>query len=104
METIDPSTFLEQMGGTADEIAATLRAKGVQGVRNTVRFLNPIIRYMQVVVRIDNLDADMMTGRTLRIHGGVKKQEVTLPQAVMDFLNAFNRGVYPDLELPKDKS
>jgi hypothetical protein len=74
----------------------------VQGVRNAVRILNPIIRYMQVVMLIDNLDADMMTGKTLRIHGGAKKQEVALPQAVMDFMNAFNRGVYPDLELPKD--
>jgi hypothetical protein len=46
----------------------------------------------------------MMTGKTLRIHGGVKKQEVTLPQAVIDFMNAFNRGVYPDLELPKDQA
>lgn len=102
--TSDPNTLLEQMGTTADEVAATLRAKGVQGVRNTVRILNPIVRHMQIVMLIDNLDADVMTGKTLRIQGGIKKQEVKLPQAVMQFMEAFNRGIYPDLELPKDKS
>ena len=59
---------------------------------------------MQIVMLIDNLDADVMTGKTLRIQGGVKKQEVKLTQAVMQFLDAFNRGTYPDLELPKDKT
>ena len=92
MDFLDPSTLLEQMGTTADEVAATLRTKGVQGVRNTVRILNPIVRYMQIVMLIDNLDADVMTGKTLRIQGGVKKQEVKLCQAVRDFIVAFDRG------------
>jgi hypothetical protein len=99
-----PSKVLEQMGTTADEVAASLRAKGVQGVRNAVRVLNPIVRHIQIALRIDNLDADVMTGTTLRIQGGIKKQEVKLPQAVKDFMDAFNRGAYPDLELPKDKT
>jgi hypothetical protein len=102
----DLSTILEQLGNTADEVAATLRVKGVQGVKNTVRVLNPIVRHVQNAMRIDNLDADVMTGTSLRIHSNsaATKHEVPLPQAVRDFMEAFNRGTYPDLELPKDKT
>jgi hypothetical protein len=104
--TSDLSTILEQMGRTADEVAATLRAKGVQGVRNAVRVLNPIVRHVQNAMRMDNLDADVMTRTTLRIHSNSRdqKHEVMLPQAVKEFLDAFNRGAYPDLELPHDKT
>jgi hypothetical protein len=87
------------MGSSADEVAATLRATGVQGVRNAVRVLNPIVRYIQNTLRRDNLDADVMTGKTFRIHG-VGTNEVVLPRAVIAFLDAFNRGEHPDLELP----
>jgi hypothetical protein len=40
-ELHDLSKALEQMGASAEEVAATLRATGVQRVRNTVRVLNP---------------------------------------------------------------
>lgn len=99
----DVYTTLEQMGSNADEVAAALRAKGVQGARNAVRVLNPVVRYVQNALRQDNLDLDVMTGKTMRLHGGVVgKQEVELPAAVNQFLDAFNRGAYPDLELPPD--
>jgi len=41
-------------------------------------------------------------GDTLRLafHGG-GKQEVPLPEAVRQFLTAFNRRAYPQLELPE---
>ena len=102
----DLRTTLEGMGGTADEIAATLRAKGVRGVRNAVRFLNPVVRYVQNTLRYDNLDLDVMTGKTIRLNSGsvVKMQEVAIPEAVRQFLDAFNRGAYPDVELPPDKT
>jgi hypothetical protein len=35
-------TALERMGSTAEEVAAALREKKVQGVRNAVRVLNPV--------------------------------------------------------------
>ncbi len=99
-------TVLERLGGTADEVAATVRVKGVQGVRNTVRVLNPVVRYVQNALRKDNLDLDVMTGKTIRVNSGstVRKEEVALPEAVRQFLDAFNRGDYPDLELPPEKS
>jgi hypothetical protein len=46
----DLRSTLDRMGGTADEVAATLRVKGVQGVRNTVRLLNPVVRYVQITL------------------------------------------------------
>lgn len=95
----DLSKALQKMGANAEEVAATLRASGVQGVRNTVRGLNPIVRYIQNTFRLDNFNADVMTGTTFRIHGATS-QEVVLPQAVTDFLDAFHRGQYPDLQLP----
>jgi hypothetical protein len=90
---------LEQLGGNPEEVAATLRASGVQGVRNTVRVLNPIVRYVQNSLRRDNLDADVISGNIFRIRG-LNEQEAVLPQPVMEFLDAFHRGAYPDLELP----
>jgi hypothetical protein len=98
-------TTLERMGGTADEVAATVRAKGMQGVRNTVRLLNPVVRYIQNTLRNDNLDLDVMTGKTIRLNSGsaVKMQELPIPEPVRQFMEAFNRGAYPDLELPPEK-
>ncbi len=101
----DLRTALERMGGTADDVAAAVRAKGVLGVRNTVRMLNPVVRYVQNTLRNDNLDLDMMTGKTIRLNSGsvVRMQEVPLPEPVRQFMEAFNRGAYPDLELPPEK-
>lgn len=90
---------LEQMGRSGAAVASTLRASHVLGVRNAVRVLNPIVRYVQNTMRLDNLDADVMTGKTFRVHGN-KGQEVVLPQVILDFLDDFNRGAYPELELP----
>jgi len=100
------SMTLDRMGRTADEVAASLRTKGVQGVRNTVRLLNPVVRYVQNTLQHDNLDLDVMTGKTIRLNSGsvVRIQEVAIPEAVRQFIDAFNKGAYPDLELPHDKT
>ena len=97
----DLRKLLEQMGRSGDAVADTLRATGVLGIRNAVRVLNPIVRYVQNATRLDNLDADVMTGNTFRVHGATR-QEVELPQAILDFLDAFNHGAYPELELPPE--
>jgi hypothetical protein len=101
----DLRTTLKGMGDTADEVAATVRAKGVQGVRNAVRLLNPVVRYIQNTLRNDNLDLDVTTGKTIRFKSGsiVRTQEMPIPEPVRQFMEAFNRGAYPDLELPPDK-
>jgi hypothetical protein len=104
-ENVRPSPelveMLQEFGGTAEEVAAALKAKGIQGVRNAARFLNPIVRYAQGRVKVDALGLDVMKGDTLRLifHDG-RKEEAPLPPAARQFLDAFNRGKYPELELP----
>jgi hypothetical protein len=92
--------LLRELGNTADEVANSLRVTGIQGVRNTVRRLNPIVRYIESRVS-DAWNLNVTTGDTLRMDfrdGG--KAEVGLPQSIKRFLKAFNNGAYPDLELP----
>jgi hypothetical protein len=86
-------------------VATALKAKGIQGVRNAARFLNPIVRYAQGWVKVDAPSLDVMKGDTLRliVHHG-REEEAPLAQAVWQFLDAFNRGKYPELELPLDQT
>lgn len=97
------------LGSSADEIAATLSATNVRGVRNTVRYLNPIIRYLQDQLRTDDYTMDIWTADAshyvLRINApDGSKEEIALPAVVKDFLDAFNQGAYPHLELPDLKT
>jgi hypothetical protein len=94
------ATLLAQLGNTSEEVADSLKAKAIQGVRYTVRFLNPIIRYLRTeiagtgdmdVISADRLSITLLDGR---------KADVPLPEAVIDFLGYFNQRAYPDLELP----
>jgi len=86
------------LGHTADEIAQTLKSLGITGVRNTVRTLNPIVRYAKMH-RPDAFSMDVISGRTLRIVLPTSQTiELPLSEAVLAFLDAFNRGAYPELE------
>jgi hypothetical protein len=98
---IDLSRILREMGKTADDVALTLRTVGIQGVRNTVRFLNPIVRYCQVHVRLDHYALDIMQPGIMRILlPDNMNEQFSLPLPVQEFLDSFNAGSYPDLELP----
>jgi len=91
---------LQELGDRPDEVAGVLKGKKIQGVRNAVRMLNPIVRYVQAVLP-DPQDVDVIEKGVLRItfrNGTV--EHVALPAAVQGFLDAFNRASYPDLELP----
>ncbi|MFO0969913.1 MAG: hypothetical protein U0793_30535 [Gemmataceae bacterium] len=107
------TTLLADLGMDADTVAASLLRHGAVGVRYTVRFLNPVIRFVIDGIRpaaeyFDGEElyvpsADVSSRRTLRIthqDGGV--EEAPLPAAVRDFLDAFDAGAYPDLELPTE--
>ena len=78
--------------------------KGIKGVRNTARFLNPIVRYARGRLNGEAASLDLMKGDVLSVmqHDG-SKQDVPLPAPVKRFLDAFNAGKYPDLELPLDQ-
>ena len=100
----DARISLASMGATADEVASTLRTAGIRGIRNAVRVLNPIVRYLADAMLLDNLFADVAGGKTLHINGGNVEADIDLPPPVIDFLHRFNRGEYPDLELNRDSA
>ena len=92
--------MLDELGSTAQEVADALRARGIKGVRNTVRFLNPIVRYTHTRVT-DVYGIDLIQGDRLRIvFANGQVTEVGVPESVLRFLDAFHRGDYPDLEMP----
>lgn len=96
--------LLQRLGETADAVAKALDSEGIRGVRNTARFLNPIVRLIHMQVGDDSLHMDVMRGDTLRIiHPSGKTDEVPLPAAVKAFLDAFNQGTYPELEVLGDR-
>jgi hypothetical protein len=90
--------MLDALGKNADEVAAALRAQGVQGVPNTVRFLNPIVRYAQAQLGGTPTGVVLDDTLTLTFPDGQVHQE-PVPPAVREFLDAFDRGAYPDLIL-----
>jgi hypothetical protein len=92
--------LLENLGSSPGQIASTLRQHGVKGVRNTVRFLNPIVRYLRAQPELDAVDCDVILGNILRARfPGGNEEHIPVPRAVLDFLKLFNSGTYPDLEL-----
>lgn len=96
------SVLLKQMGDSADAVGDMLIAQKIQGVRHTVRFLNPIVRYLQRDLRVDDLRLDVMQGDRVTLTTASRTAETAMPTAVVQFLEAFNRGEYPACELPLD--
>lgn len=96
------SKMLAELGSTPDQVAASLDAQGVKGVRNAARFLNVIVRYVQSRLSVDVLSVDVMKDGVVRVTFGTKKKDVeaNLPEPVRDFLERFDHGAYPHLELP----
>jgi hypothetical protein len=94
--------LLEALGSTADEVAAALKAEGARGVRHAVHMLNPVVRYLQRHL-LGDASVDVMQPDKARLtFGGGRKEETPLPEPVRQFLDAFNRGAYPELELPPE--
>jgi hypothetical protein len=92
--------MFDDLGTTADQVADALRARGIQGVRNTVRFLNPVVRYVHSQVP-DLAGIDLIQGDRLRIEfANSNVTEVAVPEPVLRFLDGFHQGRYPDLEMP----
>lgn len=96
-------SWLGQLGATADEVASNLLSLQIRGVRNTVRHLNPIIRYLQTRFATEAIEFNLMRGDavTVRTESGTY-EVVHLPDAVFDFLTMFHRGEFPALEVVPD--
>jgi hypothetical protein len=90
--------LLAAMGGTPDEVAATLRAEGVRGLRDSPSVRNPVVRYLNRQLDIGGRLEVGTGGTVLRLFRGGRVQETPLPDAVRDFLAGFHGGRYPDLE------
>lgn len=100
-------TALSLLGTTPDGVAEALRGYNIQGARHSDRQLNPVIRFLQQTLRIDAYVLRLCYNRypsscIIRIstQQDVAEQEVNVPEPVSHFLNAFNDGNYPDLEMP----
>jgi hypothetical protein len=91
--------LLESLGSTPDEVAVNLKANGIQGVRNTLRFLNPIVRYLRTQLPADvTVDVRQRTNIRLAFWDGTEKT-AAIPEAARQFMEAFDAGDYPELEL-----
>jgi len=94
-----------ELGTTPAEVAASLATRGVKGVRNTVRILNPIVRFLQTRLRVDATALDVIAGDKVRLrYGKGPSESAAVPQPVQQFIEEFNRGGYPELELPPEQS
>jgi hypothetical protein len=94
--------MFDQLGTTPDQVGDALRARGIRGVRNTARFLNPIVRYAHTCVT-DAYSIDLTQPDRLRIvFADGRTDELAVPEAVLQFLDNFHRGLYPELEMATD--
>ena len=91
--------MLDELGRTPDEVADSLRARGIKGVRNTVRILNPIIRYATAQSPGARSIDLILVDRLRIVFASGEVTEVPVPEAVLRFLAMFHRGAYPDLEM-----
>lgn len=79
---------LEDLGDTADEVAVTLARYGVTGLRGKVREC-PIARWAtNLYGEPVSVGCESMSAITW---------EVSLPEAVVDFVRRFDDGLYPEL-------
>jgi hypothetical protein len=102
----DLPSILLGLGTTPAQVAATLKASGIQGVRNTLRHLNPIVRYVERQLAIDDYqlcveqsNLEMLLQLTMP-NGKIEKAKIS--GAVKSFLDAFNSGAFSELELPPE--
>jgi hypothetical protein len=93
--------ILTGAGNAAEQVAETLRTAGIRGGRNTVRFLNPLVRYCQTLLDQQDISLDVIQADMLRIQFPDKRTaELPLTSPVKEFLGMFNSGAFPDLEHP----
>src|SRR5690348_14624923 len=98
--TADLALVLESLGKSPDAIAAALKAHGIQGIRNTSRLLNPICRFIEATFSLSPLSVEIHDRDTVRIAlPDGRKIEWLLPEPIKSFLDSFNQGAYPALEV-----
>ena len=95
---------LAALGSTIEQVRATLLTHNVKGVRNTARFLNPVIRYIHKDLVEPKTGMELLeTGHLRLTSADGHRHETALPLAVEEFLKGFNAGDYPELELSSEE-
>ena len=85
---------LHDLGTNQDEVFQSLKDAGFIGERSSLDWC-PVALYLQFKVNLDiRVNLDM--GAVVRSDG--KEGQVTLPNAVLQFLTDFDAGMYPELE------
>jgi len=98
-------SLLNETGDSANIIADRLRRRGIKGVRNAVRILNPIIEYVQDSLKSSGIAMNLIDPDVLHVRlGDGAMIAAVVPQAVKDFLQSFNDGMYPDLEATESQN
>lgn len=90
-------TLLEDLGGTAQEVGASLLMKGCKGLPGTFTDC-PVAVYLQKEWGQTRTPKDFRWGvdGTVADDGFVA---VPLPQPVKDFIHSYDAGNYPELRL-----
>ncbi len=87
--------LLRQLGGTADEVAASLRASGVTGVRGEAQCC-PVANYVRSCAPAD---ARILAGTAwLCVRRATQHVHMDMPRAVAAFIGSFDAFGYPDLD------
>lgn len=91
--------LVEELGGTPDEVSKSLSSYGVRGrPRDSARCA--VARYLCTVINAEPTVTEVLvTERELRLvrSGARAAVRVRLPKATVDFIRAFDAGVYPQL-------
>ncbi len=87
--------LLRQLGGTADEVAASLHTAGVTGIPDESHRC-PVANYIRSCAPADaRIRAD---GELVCVRRGEVHVDVSTPDAVAEFIAWLDRGAYPDLD------
>jgi hypothetical protein len=91
---------LAALGSTPTAVAETLRAAGVAGRRDSPSVQNVLVRYLNRTVDIGGRLEVGASGEVVYLYRGGSAVSFRVPDPVREFLAAFHRGDYPDLEQP----
>lgn len=98
--------LLEELGGTADEVAESIRSRGLKGSKcppgspDGPGMLCPLAKYLQTAPEVQATGLKPGISKTsARLIGTFSAEAYTLlPEACVNFVNRYDLGMYPDLQ------
>lgn len=87
-------TYLVSLGKTSEEVAESLRQQGIQGIKKSARCCAIVNGAYQAVP-----GATFLCTEKFNIYYNGHKQYANLPHPVLNFIQDFDDGKYPDLEM-----